>query len=232
MPASEATKVIQTATLAVDTGSLDSTEKRMLELLAQNQGSAANMNITQDNNGQRRASYTLRVPQANLQTLVSSIGTLPDCTVRQKSLNSQDVTEEYIDIQARLENMNRQETRLRELLARANTVDEVLKVENELTRVRTQLDATTGKLKSLSDKIELSTLQLTVREVSGGYWSNYGAKLNQAFHDGVVAAGNMFLSIITVGIGFVPLAAVLWGIRKIWKRRKAAKAPTPPTTGA
>lgn len=227
-PSADAKKVIQTGSLSIDTGNLASTEEQIMSLVSEKNGSTDRINVVQDNNGQRRATYTLRVPQGSLQKLVDSIANLPDCIVRQKTIGSQDVSEEYIDIQARLENMQRQESRLRELLARANTVDEVLKVENEITRVRTQLDAATGKLKALANRIELSTLQLSVREVSGGYWSTYGAKLKHAFYDGIIAAGNVLLGMITVGLGMIPLAGAFWAVRKLWKRRKSAKEQNPP----
>ncbi|MEZ5334638.1 MAG: DUF4349 domain-containing protein [Methanolobus sp.] len=81
-----------------------------------------------------------------------------------QSVNAQDVTEEYIDVSARLENLERQEARLQEILNMTSTVEEVLNVEKELERVRGEIESLTGRLNYLDDRIEFSTITINVRE--------------------------------------------------------------------
>ncbi len=216
-------KVIETANVTLETANLAVVEKQVMSLVEQNQGRMDTMNVSQDSNSQRRGSYTIRIPQGKLQQFIDSLTALPDVTVRQKSISGQDVSEEYIDINARLENMQRHETRLRELLARANSVEEILKVESELSRVRSQIESTTGRLKNLTGRIEMSTLNLSVREVNANYWSNYSHKLKNAFNEGIIMAGNVLLAIITGAIGLAPLFAFLAVLAWLWRKRKAFK---------
>jgi len=215
-----APKIIQQATLSLDTDDLGKVEKAMLAIVAQKQGRLDLLNVTADADGQRRGQYTLRVPQDRLAGTIDELAALPGVSVRERRLSSQDVTEQYIDINARLENMKRQEAKLQELLARAGSVDETLKVESELARVRTQLDSATGQLKSLSGRIEMATLNVTVREAGAGVWKNYGGKLGTAFGEGLDMAGRLLLAVITFGIGLTPLAAAAGGGVWLWRRLK------------
>ncbi len=88
-----------------------------------------------------QATLVLLVPANRLEELLSAVGTLDSVTrVQQTSLWDQDVTEEVIDYAARRRSLEETEVRLRGLLARAATIDEVLRVEQELARVRTELE--------------------------------------------------------------------------------------------
>ena len=132
-------KVIETAQVTLESRDLPATETKVFDLLAKRQGKVDSSNVTLDGNGRRNGSYTLRIPAGQLREYVNELATLPDVVVRQRSISAQDVTEEFIDISARLENMQRHEVRLREILAKANTVEEILKVEKELATARGQI---------------------------------------------------------------------------------------------
>lgn len=105
---------------------------------------------------------TVRVPESEYPSFLEGVEGLGEVT--SKSVNAQDVTEEYIDVTARLDNLKRQETRLQEILNMAVTVEEVLSVEKELGRVRGEIESLTGRLNYLEDRIEFSTINIRVRE--------------------------------------------------------------------
>jgi predicted nucleic acid-binding Zn-ribbon protein len=84
--------------------------------------------------------------------------------VTSKSVSAQDVTEEYIDVSARLDNLERQEARLQEILNMTETVEDVLAVEKELERVRGEIESLTGRLNYLDDRIDFSTINIRVTE--------------------------------------------------------------------
>ena len=222
-PLPELRKVIETAQVTLETKDLPVAESRVRERLAARKGILSSASVTLDGNGRRTGNFTLRIPAGQLNDFVNELASLPDVIVRQRSISSQDVTEEYVDISARLENMQRHEKRLREILATANTVDEVLKVEKELAAVRSQIESTTGKLKALSGKIEMSTLQLRISEVAVITETNFLGKLKAILRDSWVAAGDVVLYLIATVIVLSPIGILVAGIWWWWKRRQKAR---------
>ncbi|MDG6242846.1 MAG: DUF4349 domain-containing protein [Methanolobus sp.] len=105
---------------------------------------------------------TVRIPESAYPSFLDEVEELGEVT--RKSVNAQDVTEEYIDVNARLDNLKRQETRLQEILDMAGTVEEVLSVEKELERVRGEIESLTGRLNYLEDRIEYTTINIRVTE--------------------------------------------------------------------
>ena len=213
-------KVIETAQVSLESRDLAATEEKALNLLAKRQGKLDASNVTLDSNGRRNGNYTLRVPAGQLREYVNELAAIPDVVVRQRNLSAQDVTEEFIDISARLENMQRHETRLREILAKANTVDEILKVEKELAAVRGQIESATGRIKALSGRIDLSTVSLRISEVTAIPETNFGGKLLAIIRDSWVAAGDVVLYLVATVIVLSPLAVLVAIGVWYWKRRQ------------
>ncbi|HJH28957.1 MAG TPA: DUF4349 domain-containing protein [Methanosarcinaceae archaeon] len=113
--------------------------------------------------GDQKEGYaTIRVPKDGFISVIGEIEMLGEVT--SKSISGRDVTEEYIDLSARLENLERQEERLVEILNMTTTVEEVLDVEWELGRVRGEIESMTGRLKYLDDKVDFSTITVSVSE--------------------------------------------------------------------
>lgn len=217
-------KIIQTATISLSTDNLKHTEEKMIAIINANQGRADEINVTHDdNNGQSKGLYTLRVPQEKLTQVIDSIVNLPDVVVQQKKTSSQDITEEYIDIDARSENLKHQEKRLQELLSKTNSVDEMLKVENELMRVRTQIDSALGKMKKMSSLVTMSTIKVTVTENGVIPKNSFIYKIKSSFSDSFQMAGDVIIGIIMFTIGFSPLAIFIMIAIFIYRRIKAGK---------
>lgn len=115
-----------------------------------------------DQNTWRDGYITVRVPEAGHPEFLEEVSKMGDVTSR--SVSAQDVTEEYIDVTARLENLKRQEQRLHEVLNMSRTVEEVLSVEKEIERVRGEIDSLTGRLNYLNDRVEYSTISIRLTE--------------------------------------------------------------------
>lgn len=105
---------------------------------------------------------TVRVPESEYSSFLENVGELGEVT--RESVSAQDVTEEYIDVSARLDNLERQEARLQEILNMTETVEDVLAVEKELERVRGEIESLTGRLNYLDDRIDFSTINIRVTE--------------------------------------------------------------------
>ena len=221
-------KVIETAQVTLESRDLPATETKVFDLLAKRQGKVDSSNVTLDGNGRRNGSYTLRIPAGQLREYVNELATLPDVVVRQRSISAQDVTEEFIDISARLENMQRHEVRLREILAKANTVEEILKVEKELATARGQIESVTARLKALSGRIDFSTVTLRISEVTVITETNFFGKLMAIIRDSWVAAGDVVLYLIATVIVLSPLALIVATIVWYWRKRRKPRPPEQP----
>lgn len=105
-------------------------------------------------------SLTLRVPRATFSNTVSSLEGLG--TVQSRNVSSQDVTEEYVDTDARLKNMIALRDRLRELLAKATEVKDLLAIETELGRIQGEIESMEARLRTLKGQVDLSEINLTL----------------------------------------------------------------------
>ena len=103
-----------------------------------------------------RASITIRVPQGQFASAYDRIRQLGE--VLNEHQGSEDVSEQFIDLEARLNSAKREEQSFLSLLGRANTVSDVLTIERELARVRSDIERYQGQLDFLSRRVDLSTI--------------------------------------------------------------------------
>lgn len=107
-------------------------------------------------------SAVIKIPAADLNDSLDQIGNLGK--EKNRAIESADVTDAVIDAEAQLKNLIALRGRLRELLTRAKTVDEVLKIESELARVQTEIDALNARLKTLQGQINYSEVNIYARK--------------------------------------------------------------------
>ncbi len=105
-----------------------------------------------------RLSMVLRVPEGSLDAFLGRLASLGE--VRERSLSARDVTEQVVDLEARLANLRAVRDRLRTHLGRASDVPDILSVERELARVQGEIDSMEARLKSLRDQAALSRVTL------------------------------------------------------------------------
>jgi hypothetical protein len=105
---------------------------------------------------------TLRVPQDEFYDVIEALEALGE--VEEMELKGEDITETYVDLEAQLVNLEREEERLVEILDIARNVEEVLKVESQLSRVRGKIESITGEMVYLEGRVELATITVTFRE--------------------------------------------------------------------
>ena len=102
----------------------------------------------------------IRVPQGEFFTAIERVSALGE--VLGENVSSQDVTAQFVDLEAQLRSLTREEGRLLELLERANTVSEILVVEGELIRIRTQIERLQGSLNFLERRVALATITVSL----------------------------------------------------------------------
>ncbi|MCD4820703.1 MAG: DUF4349 domain-containing protein [Methanococcoides sp.] len=160
---------------------------------------------------------TIRVPSSELDKVLDTIGDLGKVT--SESTTASDVTEEYIDVSARLSNLEMQETRLGEILEMSTTVEEVLSVEKELGRVRGEIESLTGRLNYLNDRIDLATINVDVSEPRN---ITHSWGLRDALSDsvrGFIGSVNGIIVFIGVAIPIVIFVSIVGVMLILVKRR-------------
>lgn len=105
-------------------------------------------------------SLTLRVPVARFDETLQAFSGLGE--VQSRRLTAEDVTLEFVDTESRLRNLRREEEQFLKILSRAGSIRDVLAVERELSRVRGEIEQTTGRLRQLSNLIDLATITVTL----------------------------------------------------------------------
>jgi hypothetical protein len=104
------------------------------------------------------ASLTLRIPADKLEPIFGSVAELGKVTA--KDLSSDDVTEQFVDTQARLKTKKELRNRLQALLDRAKDVKDVLAIEKELNRLQADIDSMEARLKSMKGKVDYASLRV------------------------------------------------------------------------
>ena len=150
--------LIRSGSLELRAKDLTAVKSEAERLVHEKQGWVDNWSLTND----RTLSMTLRVPEPALDETINLLSALGKVVSR--SLRSQDVTEEMIDLEARLTNLEALRDRLRAYLDRASDLKEILEVERELVRVQTEIESIEGKLKALRSRVAMSELRLVAKK--------------------------------------------------------------------
>ena len=153
-------KVITTSDISLKVEDVSVTVDTITGITRASGGFVSHSSINVYDSGER-GYMTIRIPQGDFEPVMSELKTLGKVTSLETS--GQDVTEEYVDLDARVNNLKRQETRLLEILNMTTTVEEVLDVEYELGRVRGEIESITGRLKYLDNMVSLATIDISIR---------------------------------------------------------------------
>lgn len=164
-------RVIRTAELYLEVDQFDAATRRLLIIAESADGFIANSSYG-ETGGVPQGSFTLRVPTSRFATVVDAVEQVG--TVLRRGISGQDVTEEFVDLQARVRNFERHEQRLLSFMDRAGKVSELLAIEQELARVRGEIEQLTGRVRFLSHQVDLATIEVGVRQkakkTSGALW--------------------------------------------------------------
>ena len=213
-------KIIKNANLAFESADPEKTHKNILSLVAQNKGFIASDNAGKDYNRIYR-NMVVRVPTENFQTLVHGISEgVP--YFDQKAISRKDVTEEFVDLEARLSAKRELEKRYLELLKQARTVKEMLEIERELSTIREEIEAKQGRLKYLQDRVSMSTISIQFYKYTSetGVTLSYGQKMKNALQGGWDGISVFFLGLLYIWPLFVVIIFAIFFIRWLVRRNK------------
>jgi len=216
--------MIRTGQAFIEVDKIDPAVLRIRQLAAQVGGYITNSSISGGRDQIRQATLEIKIPAPHYDQAVSSLSTIGK--VETVNSTAEDVGEEFVDITARVTNSRRLEERLISLLAnRTGKLDEVLRVERELARVREEIERYEGRLRYLSTRAAMSTLTITAHEPAPILGSDPGenpiaAALRRAWRNfvglvaGIVASLGVLIPLALIGFGG-------WRLYVRWKNKKA-----------
>ena len=190
--------------------------------------------------GKQTQSVTIvaRVPASEFASALEQIRNAGERVIQEK-VSGQDVSEEYLDVEARLRNKKALEGQFLEIMKQARKVEDALAVQSQLADVRTEIERLEGRRRFLENQAALSTITTTLQmpqPIIASTTTSFGTTIKQAFGDAVDTAVSIILFVIQAVIVLVPItfffglpAWVLW--RAIRRRmvfpRKAEPSPIP-----
>ncbi|HYP53616.1 MAG TPA: DUF4349 domain-containing protein [Pyrinomonadaceae bacterium] len=205
-------RIIRNATLTVETDDPAAAQRKVSSVAEQHGGYVVTSESRQHTRAGQRATtqvvtVEVRVPSAQFDAVLGAIrgfgGRIAD-----EKVTGLDVTEEYIDLEARVRTQKALEAQIMEIMKRADTVSEALEVQTQLAAVRTEIERIEGRRRFLENQSSLSTIKVTLQPPSPFVEASTGgflAGLREAFGDGIDFGASFLLGVIRVLIALTPV---------------------------
>jgi hypothetical protein len=200
-------KIIYTGTIDLVVTNLDEVLPRVEQLVATQKGYVAKSEVREDSGKRRSATFSLRIPVSGFQP--ARDGLLALGTPERNAVDSQDVTEEFVDVQARIKNLKEQEDKLNELLKekrKEEKLDDIIKVSDRIAQVRGDVERAQGRLNYLASMTTLATINLTIREVKDykpPTAPTFGSRVSQTFTESWEALVEFAQETVLLVVAFV-----------------------------
>lgn len=210
-------KVIRTGSLSLVVDDAVESALTIRALAEAKKGFVETSSIVEQEDGTHYGYVNLRVPSTTFEASMAELKKMA-VIVESEGVSSQDVTEQYIDLSARLNNAKAQEIRYVEILKTAKTVEEMLQIEQALASVRATIESFTGQMQYLESQTDMSAISVTLSEepaiTIGGKVFRPWTNVKQAAQAVVSLAQQIVIAIIwvvIVGVGIgLPVAIIGW----------------------
>ena len=223
-------KIIKSGSLDVQTLDFDKFVEQLNQVVRDNNGyfelNETSVRYKTEDKEYKDANIKLRVPQESFYDIVNFIESQAD--VYNQNVNETDVSKEYYDTQNSLTNLQVQEQRLRELYDKAENIADILAIENEIRRVRTEIDTYSIDLSNIDDRVNMATISLTITEIEGkninmpssqGLWGKSKEGFVRTVNNIIDFIENIIVWIISYLPVIIPLLIIGFIIYRVIKKR-------------
>lgn len=216
-------KIIRTARLDLEVKDVMATRDALQSIATGNGGYIGSLSLERYRGDRLSGSLVMRVPAASFDRALASIAALG--TLQSQSVQADDVTEEYVDLQARREALANQRAQYQRIMEKAENVSEILEVQGQIERVQVEIDRIDGRLKYLDSRIDYATITVSFREPepvgAGG-----GPSITLVINEGIAGFLGVTAALVIILISIIPLvvlALVAYAAYRWWKGRKGAR---------
>lgn len=232
-------KIVYTATLEIIVKDLDEVLPQVEKLVGASKGYTSRSEVKSDTGSRRSAIFTIRVPVESFATVRD--GLLPLGVPQRNALDSQDVTEEYVDVQARIKNLKEQEDKLNELLKekrKEEKLEDIIRVSDRIAEVRRDVERVQGRLNYLANMTTLATIHLTLREIKDykpPTTPTFGNRATSTLEKSWEAVVDFVQEFALAAVALVPwlpliapaVAALVWAVRRYRRLAREERAARP-----
>jgi hypothetical protein len=215
-------KIIRTSNLRFETANLSETYTNIRKAVAQYKGTIQNDESGKNYNASYR-NIIIRIPNDVFMPFLDEISKGVNHFDR-KEVSSQDITEEYIDVEARMNAKKNLEKRYLQLLTKAMKVSEIIEIEKQLAAVREEIEAKEGQLRYMKNKISMSTVtvEMYTNDASeSGATASFGSKIWNAIKTGFNGLSSLFIGIISLWPFVILLILIFIFIKRKLKKKTA-----------
>ena len=220
----EEKKIQRNANISIEVKNLDESISKLNEIILLLNAEIVSSNKGGMDFGQPYANIRIRVLSGNLDSAINEFKKL-STKIISENIYTNDVTEEFIDTEARLKIMKSTEDRFNSLLLKSETVEEIIQVEKELMRIRGDIESLEGRLNYLSKTTDTSEINLNLNEqipITGESW-----KINDSFTSALQNLSSFakwladfIINIIVFIPAIIVIALIIIFLRKLIKNRK------------
>ena len=196
-------KIIRNADMSIETLAFDAFLEKLIASVESFGGYTESSSIGNRGyrNGQqlRNAHYTIRIPADRLDDFLSAVSELGN--VMSINTGLRDVTTNYVDSEKHLESLRVEQQALMEILAKAETVEDIITVQDRLTYVRYEIESYEAILRTYDDQIALSTVSRSVNEVEKETQvekETFGQEVSRRFKESLESVGEFFRDLVSV----------------------------------
>lgn len=222
-------KIIKDGNMSIEVDDIKRSKTFIDSLVKANQAYYA-LEDLQNNDYSTTYNLTIRIPAQNFETFVAGVES-GQGKIEGKSINARDVTEQFYDLQSRLNSKKAYLARYTELLKKANSIRDILEIEEKIRAIQEEIESVEGKLKLLSDLVSFSTLNLVVTYKKDYKYEptkrkGFFEKLKQSMSNGWYALQDFIVAVLGAWPFWIILAGIIWLVRKwiISRRERKNKA--------
>ncbi|MGB9177499.1 MAG: DUF4349 domain-containing protein [Methanoregula sp.] len=219
------TRIIKTAYITIGVPDVTGSVDQLRNLVTAKGGYLSSSSVSEGSNGRLSGTVVLRIPQAEFENTLAGVKAIG--TVKSVSTQGEDVTEEYVDLQAQKTSYQNQLAQYNELMKKAVKVSDVIEIQQQIDQVQTNLDRLEGRLKYLNSRIDMSTITVTLQEpepVGGDTGHTFVTTLNEGIA-GFVGMIDFIIILFLTLLPLIILGAIGYGIYRWRKGNLPAKAP-------
>ncbi len=208
-------KLIKTVNMSAETREFDKFVANITDKINTLGGYAQSMDISgnsYDSHSERNAYIVARIPASKLDFFVTDVA--ENSNITSKNESAEDVTLQYADVEAHKESLKIEQQRLNELLEQADTLENIIELENRLTEVRYEIESYESRLRTMNNQVVYATVNLNVREVKE-YTpepieeKTFGQRLSEEFLESCADAWETIQDFIIGFVAFLPTLLVL-----------------------
>jgi hypothetical protein len=217
------TKIIKTADVTLEVSNVSGAAAAVEAIGTGAGGYVSTTNLGTDYNGQPYGTVVIRIPAAQFDSALSGVQAIGKVTTI--STQGQDVTAEYVDVQAQITAYQNQIAQYNLIMKNATKVDDVLAIQQQIDAVQTNLDRVNGQMKYLNSQVDYATITVSLQQpapVGGTQGHDFVSAINEGI-DGFFGVVDAIIVFVISVLPLIIIGAVAYAGYRLWKARRQSQ---------